>query len=85
MFKNKFQERTQRKILLFCILLPVEAQNRKYNYTDENYKHPKSMGEYDWYSRSKLIGSLKLEDWFKNPYRTKNRPGLDPDWTKTKT
>ena len=73
------QKRTQRKILLFCILLPVDAQNRKYNYTDENYKHPKSMGEYDWYSRSKLIGSLKLEDWFRKSDKvTLSRSETDP-------
>ena len=39
------------------------------------------MGEYDWYSRSKLIGSLKLEDWFRNSDPTGVRPGQDPDQT----
>ena len=42
------------------------------------------MGEYDWYSRSKLIGSLKLEEWFKKSDPPGLRPNLDlpdPDLT----
>ena len=41
------------------------------------------MGEYDWYSRSKLIGSLKLEDWFRNSDQNRVVPDKESDRTKT--
>ena len=39
------------------------------------------MGEYDWYSRSKLIGSLKLEDWFTKSDQVRVGPEQDLDRT----
>ena len=41
------------------------------------------MGEYDWYSRSKLIGSLKLEDRFRKSDQVGVGPEQDLHRTKT--
>ena len=41
------------------------------------------MGEYDWYSRSKLIDSLKLEDWLRKSDRTRVGLGQGPRTPRT--